>query len=325
MFTFFSYDQEGHQETGLISLFAFDKLASFGNYFLAATFINYVLLPKLYYKKREALFFLSIIPLIVLVILIDEFVLEQIFYPDTRGTYFPGIPFTLLETLPIIIILVAFKLAWDFKSKQREIERLNNLAKESELQYLKYQINPHFLFNNLNNLYSFAINNSPKTPSFILELSSVLRYMLYDCKEDYVPLKKEIDHLKNYIALNKIQIENRGKIVFTENIYSINYALSPLILVVFIENAFKHSTKSLTKDIDINIEFTTNSNGLLKLSCTNNYLPNFNSEGPSGIGLENVKKRLNLMYPNRFELNISDINNIYFVELTIQLTPTAQC
>ena len=101
--------------------------------------------------------------------------------------------------------------------------------------------------------------------------------------------------------------------------------MSPLILVVFIENAFKHSTKSLTKDIDINIEFTTNSNGLLKLSCTNNYLPNFNSEGPSGIGLENVKKRLNLMYPNRFELNISDINNIYFVELTIQLTPTAQC
>ena len=325
MFTFFSYDQEGHEQAGLISLFAFDKLAFFGNYFLAATFINYVLLPTLYYKRSESLFFLSVIPLIIVVILMDELVLEQIFYPDTRGSYFPGIPFTLLETLPIIIILVAFKLAWDFNSKQREIERLNNLAKESELQYLKYQINPHFLFNNLNNLYSFAIDNSPKTPSFILELSSVLRYMLYDCKEDYVSLKKEMDHLKNYIALNEIQIENRGEITFTEDISSIDYTLSPLILVVFIEIAFKHSTKSLLKDIAINIQFTTNSHGLMTLSCSNNYLPNFDCEGPSGIGLENVKKRLELMYPNRFELNISDIDNTYLIELSIQLNPTSQC
>ncbi len=325
MFTFFSYDQDGQEQIGLMSLITIDKFAFFGNYLLAATLINYILLPKLYYKRREVLFFLFTIFLIVLVILIDEFVLEKIFYPDTRGAYFPGIPFTLIETLPTIIILVAFKMGWDFNSKQREIERLNNLSRESELQYLKYQINPHFLFNNLNNLYSFAISNSPKTPSFILELSSVLRYMLYDCTEDYVPLKKEINHLKNYIALNEIQIETRGTVEFSEDISSAEFTVSPLILVVFIENAFKHSKKSLIKDIAIKIYFSTNPDGLLTFSCSNNYLPNFNSSGPSGIGLENVKKRLELMYPNQFELNISDGNNIYLVELSMQLNQTSLC
>ena len=325
MFVFFSYDQDGNEQVRLLSLVALDKIAFFGNYLLAATLINYLLLPILYYKGRETLFFLCVIPLIISVILIDEFVLEKIFYPDTRGMYFPGIPFTLIETLPTIIILVAFKLGWDFNSKQMEIERLKNIAKESELQYLKYQINPHFLFNNMNNLYSFAISKSPKTPSFILELSSVLRYMLYDCTEDYVSLKKEIDHLKNYIALNKIQIESRGQVKLFEEISTTDYSVSPLILVVFIENAFKHSKKSLTKDIDIYIKIRTTPDGLLLFTCSNNYLPNFNSEGPSGIGLENVKKRLELMYPEQYKLNVSDGNNIYHVELSIQLNTKNPC
>lgn len=124
-------------------------------------------------------------------------------------------------------MIVAFKLAWDASVKQREVNELKDLIKESELQFLKSQINPHFLFNNLNNLYSYALDNSPKTPSIILELSSVLRYMLYDCKENFVPLAKEIKHLKNFTALNELQIEDRGSVRFeTENLGG-NYTIAP--------------------------------------------------------------------------------------------------
>ena len=131
------------------------------------------------------------------------------FFPESRGAIFPGYFLTLFEFLPLIAILVGAKFAWDAHIKQREVDTLKTEVKASELQILKSQINPHFLFNNLNNLYSSAIIESatPKTASIILELSAVLRYMLYDCEEDYVLLNKEIEQLQSFIALNELQIE----------------------------------------------------------------------------------------------------------------------
>ncbi|MEM8890390.1 MAG: histidine kinase [Bacteroidota bacterium] len=325
LFIFFSYNQEESERVSLQSLVAGYKFAFFGNYLIASMIINYVLLPIFYYKKRQVLFFISVVALITLVILVDEYILEQIYFPDTRGTYFPGLVFTLLETLPLIIIMLAFKLAWDFNKKQRELEQLKSLVKESELQYLKNQINPHFLFNNLNNLYAYAIQNSPKTPSIILELSSVLRYMLYDCKEDYVPLEKEVAHLRNYTALNELHIAQRGEVKFKEEIASGEFSISPLVLVVFIENAFKHSLASQSKDIFIDIGVKVAENGLLSFSCTNSFLPDYGSVEHSGIGLENVKKRLALLYPNLHHLDISVNNHVYQVQLTMQLEAVNSC
>lgn len=325
LFVFFSYAQD-FSEVSVSSLVATHKFAFFGNYLTAAMVINYLLLPQFYYKKRQVLFFLSVIVLITLVILVDELVLEQIYFPTTRGTYFPGFFYTLVETLPIIIIIVAFKFAWDFHQKQNEIERLKTLVKDSELQFLKSQINPHFLFNNLNNLYSYAIENSPKTPSIILELSSVLRYMLYDCKGDVVPLSKELKHLRNFTALNELQIENRGIVRFTESIKSTEYAISPLILVVFIENAFKHSTESLSKNILIDISLEVSETGLLTFKSINSFKPGYISKSRSkGIGLENVVKRLHLLYAKKHELHIQQNDSLYIVTLTMQLKPLDQC
>jgi Putative regulator of cell autolysis len=122
--------------------------------------------------------------------------------------------------------------------------KLENSVKESELQFLKYQINPHFLFNNMNNLYAHAIENSSKTPEIILEFSAVLRYMLYECKARFVALEKEIEQLKNYINLNTLQIEGSGKVDYTINGMESGFQIAPLILMVFIENAFKHSASS---------------------------------------------------------------------------------
>lgn len=317
LFLFYSYNQD---YTEIIYAY---KLSFFLNYAVAGLIINYILLPLFYYKKKFVWFFGSVSILVIIVILVDEFFLEQIYFPDTRGAYFPGIPFTLIETLPLIMIFVGFKLAWDFNVKQSEVEQLKLLVKESELQFLKSQINPHFLFNNLNNLYAYATENSPKTPSIILELSSVLRYMLYDCKENYVPINKEITHLKHYTALNELQIEDRGKIIFNSNIYAPDFLIAPLILNVFIENAFKHSTASQSENINVTIDINIDNNGLLKFKCLNSFLPIQNTQNlAKGIGLINVKKRLELMYPDLHQLKITNTDETFTIDLQIQLKPT---
>lgn len=310
-------------------LFSFDKdnpaiqqhqVVFFLNYTLAAFFINYVLLGQFLYKKRYWSFFLLLTIIIALAILIEESVLEQIYFPDTRGKSFPGIMFNLLEILPVLSILSAFKFAWDALSKQQEVEDLKATIQESELQFLKSQINPHFLFNNLNNLYSYAIENSPKTPNIILELSAVLRYMLYECKEEYVPLTKEIKHLENFTRLSELQIEERGRISFLKSPNLSGYQIAPLILVVFIENAFKHSQSSQSKDIKIDIKIEMSEAGKLDFYCVNNFQKMTNTKNLSkGIGLQNVRKRLELLYPNAHQLNIAEENELYEVHLSLWL------
>lgn len=322
LFLFFSYNQDETLTFSYRTLVAPYKLAFFGNYLVGAMVINYVLLPRLYYKKQTLAFMLTVAALLTGTILIDELILEKIFFPDTRGTYFPGIPYTLLETLPIIIIIVAFKFAWDNNRKQTELEQLEKLMRESEIQFLKSQINPHFLFNNLHTLYAFAIAESPKTPAIILELASVLRYMLYDCKEDFVPLSKEVQHLKNYIALHELQIQARGKVVFREDLASEKFAIPPLILMVFIENAFKHSMGSQSANIEIDIRLKVTSAGGLSFRCENNFSPDHSSQDiHQGIGLENVKKRLALVYPNLHTLHIQREESRFTIDLTLQLKP----
>lgn len=321
IFFCFELDETKHQS--LATLFIPSKLAFFANYLAAAMVINYFLLPVFYYKKRPLLFIAALSLLLTAVILVDEFILEQIYFPDTRGTHFPGLLFTLVETLPIIIVIVAFKLAWDSNRKQSELERLKSLIKEGELLFLKSQINPHFLFNNLNNLYSYAIDNSPKTPTIILELSAALRYMLYDCRSDFVALTKEIQHLENYVALNRLQIENRGVIRLSKDIRNMNFSIPPLVLMVFLENAFKHSTATQVANIDVAVSLQVSQEGKLNFLCQNNYSRNYLSSGPAkGIGLENVRKRLDLQYGGDHQLEIDDNGDIFRVKLMLDLKKT---
>ncbi|MFT6797069.1 MAG: two-component system LytT family sensor kinase [Maribacter sp.] len=313
LFVFFSFDRNQPQ----IHEF---KIVAFLNYALGALVINYVLLPRYFYKKKYLLFIFYVAIVVASIIAMEELVLERIYFPDTRGTRFPGVVYSLLDVMPVIMILAGFKFAWDASTKQREVEELRTSVKESELQFLKSQINPHFLFNNLNNLYSYAIEQSPKTPSIILELSSVLRYMLYDCKEDFVALGKEIEHLKNFTQLNELQIENRGKVTFEAEHIAFGYLIAPLILNVFIENAFKHSTASQSEDIRIDIHIKLDVNGQLDFKCENSFRPVSNTDKlNNGIGLKNVKKRLQLLYPDAHTLGITDANHLYFVHLKMNL------
>lgn len=316
VFVFYSFDKNQPQ-------IAQYQVVYFLNYTLAAFFINYFLLPRFYYKKKYVHFFAWVVVTILLVILIEELVIERIYFPDTKGKYFPGFFYSLLDVLPVITILSGFKFAWDAMRKQREVDELKSVAKESELQFLKSQINPHFLFNNLNNLYAYAIEQSPKTPEIILELSGLLRYMLYECQEQYVPLSKEVTQLENFISLGKMQFEDRGEVHFSaENIQG-GQQIAPLILIVFLENAFKHSTASQTENILIEVSLSLTDSGTLSFVCKNSHQAQSNTTNLShGIGLENVKKRLELLYPNAYQLSILNMNDTYEVRLTMDLNKT---
>ena len=159
----------------------------------------------------------------------------------------------------------------DAFTKQKEVDKLEDAVKESQLQYLKSQINPHFLFNNMNNIYAYALEGSEKTPEIILELSGLLRYMLYECKEKFVPLEKEVEHLRKFVNLYRLQIEDRGKVEFSIEGLIKNHRIAPLILIVFVENAFKHSQSSQSNDIEIDIKVKISDDDKLYFQCSNSY------------------------------------------------------
>ncbi len=288
-----------------------------GNYVVGATIINYGILP-FYYQKKYWKFTVFIVLIILIVILIEEYILEQIYFPMTRGTKF-NLFYTLIDVMPVILILVGFKFAWDITAKEQELEKVKKLMIENQLQFLKSQVNPHFLFNNLNNIYAYALENSPKTPEIILELSTVLRYMIYDCREDFVLINKELEYLKHYVNLHKLQMETRGKVEL--DIQNTNYQnyIAPLILIVFVENAFKHSLSSQINDIQIVIKTKIEENQLF-FECQNTFLLQTNTQHlHQGIGLKNVISRLELLYPDNYKLEIDNSDNWYKVALKINL------
>ncbi|AYN66921.1 GHKL domain-containing protein [Euzebyella marina] len=296
-----------------------DQILFFLIYTVASGVITYYLMPHYLYKKKYWTFFGYASLVFFLVIMIEE-LLETVIYPGTvRASIVPGIYYAFFDILPVLAILSGFKFAWDAIGSQQEVQKLRSYVQESELQFLKSQINPHFLFNNLNNLYSYALEGSAKTPEIILEMSGVLRYMLYECKEKFVPLQKELEQLSNFIKLYKLQIEERGKVNFIEGRIEPGYKIAPLILVVFIENAFKHSQSGQSKDIEIEIEVNMKDN-CLTFICKNNFEQVIGLDTVAkGIGLKNVKKRLELLYPNKHELHIDETEKNFSVSLSMQL------
>lgn len=295
------------------------EVFTFINYSIGAFIISFLLLPRFYKNKNLVELLIYSVIVVLSIIVIEELILERIFFPDNRGKQM-NILYTVLQVFPKIMMLVGFKLGWDSLMIRNENEKLKTLATQNELQFLQSQINPHFLFNNLNNLYSYALEKSDKTPEIILQLSGLLRYMLYECKEEYVSLQNDTVQLSNFISLNELQIEDRGTVKFTTSSNLNEYKIAPLLMIVFVENAFKHSVSSLSEDIKINVDVNVDNKGNLEFICENNYSESSNIDSiANGIGLVNVKKRLDLIYKDRYSLTTSAKNGIYHVSLIIDL------
>ncbi len=191
----------------------------------------------------------------------------------------------------------------------------------SELHFLQSQLSPHFLFNTLNNLYGISLSQHEKIPSMLLKLSDLLRYSVYDAKELHVPLSNEIEYIRNYIDFERLRIGDRLELdVNIEEVYGNNIKIPPLLLIVFIENAFKHSKNTLSEKIQISIMLKTFGKDIL-FAIKNSYDPETDAgrkDSYKGLGFENAKKRLDLLYPDKYELVISDKDNIYSVKLQIK-------
>lgn len=234
-----------------------------------------------------------------------------------------GGPFELrmfINFFGIMILAMTFasaiKLARDsFTRRQQE--------KEAELKLLKAQLNPHFLFNTLNNLYGLSVIKSNKLPDLMLKLSDLLRYSLYETKESLVPLEKEVQYLENYMALEKIRLEDQTEIIFTKIGDFSKNNIAPMLLIVFVENAFKHLGVSKDKRSRVAVKLILEVDALT-FECSNTLdeigiKQESMEKGKSGIGLQNARKRLALMYPAKHGLKVVHENNSYDVKLKLHL------
>lgn len=197
------------------------------------------------------------------------------------------------------------------KYKEAEKEKI-----AAELKALKAQINPHFLFNTLNNLYSLSIEKSDKAPDVIVKLSDLMSYILYDCKVEEVALKNEMDFISNYLELEKNRFEDRVEINFQKEIDNPSLQIAPLLFIPFIENAFKHGFSSGKNRIDILWQCRE---GIINFSIENN-ANQYEAESDNykkGVGIENVKRRLELLYPKNHSVKITNGNERFSVELMI--------
>ena len=217
----------------------------------------------------------------------------------------------------IIIISTLINLSYKSFGQSSKIKQIENEQLHLELSSLKNQINPHFFFNTLNNLYALSLEKSDDTPLVILKLSEMMRYTIYDCKAPEVSISGEVSYLENFIALQKVRHHKRGIITFKNDINNPTAKVAPMILIVFLENAFKHGFDLMEKDAIININLKMDENKV-HFYIENNFTASENENQP-GIGLENVKRRLSLIYPNTHKLKIVKDSNLFSVDLKLYL------
>ncbi|MCX7549842.1 histidine kinase [Xanthomarina sp. F2636L] len=294
---------------------------------MATTYVSiYKLIPDYLVTKRYWLFGLySMYTLIISAYLIMVSIFFSLIY-IANFSYTDMNPITrniLLVTTGVYLVVVivsAFKL---LKLNASQVESTKKLEtkiletqlklKEQELNYLKMQIHPHFLFNTLNTIYGFALKKADETPEMILKLSNLLDYLLYQVDKPFVLLTEEINHIKDYIELEKMRFNNSLDVTFKIENISENTKIAPMLLMPFIENSFKHGVlKNGVLRIKINLSCTSE-NILFTIENTH-----FKSENSTkGIGLENIQKRLDLLYKDKCELKIDATENLYKVLLKL--------
>jgi sensor histidine kinase YesM len=217
----------------------------------------------------------------------------------------------------IIVIALAVKLLKMWYDKQQAAQVLASEKLEAELKLLKSQIHPHFLFNTLNNIYALALKKADSTPEMILKLSEILDYLLYECDVPFVLLDKEIDLIRNYTDLEKIRYGSRLHLRMDVHGSTDEIKIAPLILLPFIENAFKHGAAGKRDLVHISVSIKVESHRLF--FKVENDKAEKKSDTPShGVGLKNVRKRLELVYGERFDLNIQEREDHYRVILQIE-------
>lgn len=295
------------------------------SFYIVIVYVNILyLIPQFLQKKKFFLYLLSFIGLIILISPIKTLSYVLLYQNDP---YLQSVVVESQTTIFLICLFVGmgstiFKVTTDWLVHQNEKRELLSQNLQSELKFLKSQINPHFFFNTLNNLYALTLKKSDLAPEIVLRLSEMMRYMLYESNGKRVSLKKEINYIKNYLELEKLRQGNKFNIDFKMTGDLDGQEIAPLIFSPFLENSFKHGLDHQIKSGYVNIDLHLDKEAI-NLEIENSKPPSIpvkrKRKKSGGIGLENVKRRLQLLYPKKHELNIEDKPNSFRVLLNIQL------
>lgn len=303
------------QKAGMVSLIKITHLA------LLVYFANLILVPKFLYRKKYFLFGLlfigataaaSFLKLILMSWalqdphLLDAVAIKEKVYNNFVTQFF------------LVLASIGLKTVVDYFQLQKKLTEVAKQKLEAELNFLKSQVNPHFLFNSLNAVYFLIDKNNRAARNALHKFSEMLRYQLYECNDDKIPIEKEIAYLKDYVALQQLRVSNT-EIQFICAPDVSHFSIEPLLLIPFVENSFKHLShfdKDVLNEVKIAISRT---NGSMHFSVYNTTENNSLTREGGGIGLVNVKKRLQLLYPGKHLFSITEKQNWFGVELTLSL------
>ncbi len=329
---------------GFIAIFTFlnsseytilTSLASIATYSFGLAIAVYVnllfLIPRLLLNKKYAIYFLALIAVMILNAPIltgityfnSEYIHQNSQQLKEDITSFQVLIYSFINTSFLVGITTGLKFMSLWFSQQQKAREQEKQHLQSELTFLRSQINPHFLFNTLNNLYSLTLKKSDLAPEIVLKLSEMMRYMLYECNEKMVPLEKEINYVQSYIELEQLRKGDQTRITFNTQCQLNGQQIAPLLLIPFFENAFKHGINSQIDSGWVNIDLHVSGN-YLDLQIANSHYPKINGKKSDsehrGIGLKNVKRRLLLLYPDQHELTIQETEDTYSINLKIELS-----
>jgi hypothetical protein len=285
----------------------------------------YFLVPRLLIRRFFVLYLLSAAVCVTLYSYCNYLLLNQIpeaWMPDNMQAFISRIKpnYDILEGVIVIILTYALKYTLIAFITQNELLKLQKEKLQLELNALKSQVNPHFLFNTLNNLYSLTLKNSAKSSEVVLKLSDIMRYVLYQSNESKVPLSKELDFIHNYVELQRIRYNENFGITFNINGSVNGQMVAPLLLIDFIENAFKHGLDRRFNDGEVDIDISVNNEGFIfNVKNSKGVTDDGSINRSSGIGLSNIKRRLELMYPGNYSLDIKEDQENFEVQLILQL------
>ena len=293
-------------------------------------FVVYVnlrlLIPCFLQKKKYIIYFPCVLVLVSIGILLNIATfnkLADLIFPDYY--FIDYYEFTdILEfifSFLLITSLLKYSKSW-FKHLElsQTISLLEKAKLDAEINALKGQINPHFLFNSLNNLYSLSLDNDKRVPSIILRLSGMMRYLLYDTNVEKVRLEKELEHLKNFIEMQALRLGDQAKINISIENRTEHIQIAPLLFLPLVENAFKHGAKDYTEGAFVNISMAIDENEIrFKVGNKKGEVDEIMSKNKGGVGLNNLRKRLQLSYPNRHELIITETIQTFTAILKITL------
>ncbi|MDB4292447.1 histidine kinase [Maribacter sp.] len=319
-----SYDEEYWEQ--------FQQLLFLLPWKIIPTYITlYYLMPKFLYPKKTVQYISLSVILALAMGLMDRFMswtyLYHWFSPEkehwrTPMLYLPKVLNSVVAAYTPVFVAMAIKLQLFYYKNDKINKELEKEKMATELKFLKAQIHPHFLFNTLNSIYSLSLSQSKKTPEVVLGLSKFLDYMLYECNERFISIGREWEQLLNLVALERIRYEDGLTINLTEAIDNTETLIPSLLLLPFVENAFKHGVDNEINDSWITIDLKLIKNNMIfMVENSKSPVPSLKGlDTDKNIGLTNVKRRLDLFFPNKHELKILEEKDSFLAKLTIDLS-----